>query len=332
MPANLPPHYYVLEREFKAERDPRKKLELAQELIALMPKHKGTDKLQAEMKAKISKLKKQIDTGGKKHGASSVEDYTHIDREGAGQVIIIGPPNSGKSSIVVKLTNANPEVADYPFTTHKPTTGMMPYENIQIQLIDTPPISPDHTEKYIPELVRKADIVLITVDATSPGNLEEIEFIMDYFNEKQTEFEGAPEIEITEDRRRIKKARLIITRLDQPGGDGAVDVFHEFYGEKFPVSGLAVTTGEGVEEFKKDLFESLKIVRVYCKERGKEPDMVDPVILPLGGTVVDMALEIHKDFAHNLKHAKIWGENVHDGQLVAGDYQLNDGDIVELHI
>ena len=332
MPANLPPQYYELEREFKAEKDPRKKLDLAQELLAIMPKHKGTDKLQADMKAKIAKLKKQIQSICKKHGDIQREDLTHIEREGVGQVIIIGPPNSGKSTIVAGLTNARPEVADYPFTTHKPTTGMMPYENIQIQLIDTPPISPDHTEKYIHELVRKADLVLITIDATSPGNLEEIEHLFGYFKEKNVEFHTDPAVETYLDKRKYKKSRLIITRFDLPGGEGAVEVFNEFYGEQLPVRGLAVAAGHGVDEFKNDIFKSLNIIRVYCKERGKEADMIDPVILPAGGSIADMALEIHKDFARNLKFAKLWGADVHDGQMVSGDYQLSDGDIVELHI
>jgi small GTP-binding protein len=331
MPANLPPHYYELERTFKAEKDPKRKLELAQELLAIMPKHKGTDKLQADMKAKISKLKKQLQTP-KKGGTIQIEDFTHIDKEGAGQVIIIGPPNSGKSSIVAELTNAKPEVADYPFTTRKPTTGMMVYENIQIQLIDTPPVSPEYTEKYIKELVRKADTVVITVSATSPGNLEETEYIFDYFRDKYIRFVGFPKQEFDEEGKWLKRGRLIITRIDQPGGGGAVEVFDEFYGEILPVKGLSVISGAGIEEFRRDLFRSLNVVRIYCKERGKEPDMVDPVILPVGGTVNDMALEIHKDFAHNLKFAKIWGRDVHDGQMVSGDYVLNDGDIVELHI
>ena len=145
MPANLPPQYYELEREYNAERDPREKLRLAQELLRVMPKHKGTDKLQAEMKAKISRLKKEIEGGGSKSGGPvrQVSAKDHIEKEGAGQVILIGPPNAGKSSLVDVLTHAKPEVADYPYTTREPEPGMMEFETVQMQLIDTPPISPD---------------------------------------------------------------------------------------------------------------------------------------------------------------------------------------------
>ena len=96
--------------------------------------------------------------------------------------------------------------------------------------------------------------------------------------------------------------------------------------------GLSVISGKGVDDFKRGIFEALNIVRVYCKQPGKEADTIDPVILPVGGTVTDMAQEIHKDFAYNLKFARLWGKSVHEGQMVSGDYQLSDGDIVELHI
>jgi len=331
MPANLPPQYYELEREFKAERDLHRKLELAQELLAIMPKHKGTDKLQAEMKAKISKLNSQLQSS-KKHGDAHHEDFTHIEREGAGQVIIIGPPNSGKSSIVGLLTHAHTEMAPFPFSTRKPVAGMMPFENIQIQLIDTPPIAPELTEKYIPELVRKADMVVITVDATSPGNLEEMEYLFDFFRQRSFEFSKNPSTKNEIENKWQKRGIMAVTHIDQPGGDGAVEVLREFYGNRLSIFGLSVTANLNVNEFKRALFESLEIIRVYCKQPGKEPDLQYPVLLPVGSNAAAMALEIHKDLAHNLKFAKIWGKGVFDGQMVSGEHPLHDGDIVELHI
>ena len=112
MPANLPPQYYELERAYRAERDPREKLRMAEELLRMMPKHKGTDKLQADMKSKISKHKKEIEGGGGKAGgaARTATAMDSISKEGAGQVILIGPPNCGKSSLLDTLTGAKPLV------------------------------------------------------------------------------------------------------------------------------------------------------------------------------------------------------------------------------
>jgi len=198
MPANLPPQYYELERTFKAERDPREKLRLAQELLAMMPKHKGTDKLQAEMKAKISKLKKQIDSGQKKGGGPSrTEQPDHIDKEGAGQVVFIGPPNSGKSSLLDALTNAKPLVADYPFTTREPQAGMMPYETISIQLVDTPPISPDLFETYLLGIIRNADLICTICDVGDTGCENGVRFVFDKLAERRVVL--VPEIPKAED-------------------------------------------------------------------------------------------------------------------------------------
>ena len=186
MPANLPPQYYELEREFRQERDNREKLRLAQELLRMMPKHKGTDKLQADMKAKISKLRKLLDQGGStQHGARQAAVPDHIDKEGAGQVIFIGAPNSGKSSLVDVLTHAEPVVADYPYSTREPLAGMMQFETVQIQLIDTPPISPDSYENYLSGLIRNADLVAIVADLGAEKFIDDIEFILGLLEEKR---------------------------------------------------------------------------------------------------------------------------------------------------
>jgi len=185
MPANLPPQYYELEREYTREHDPREKLRLAKELLRVMPKHKGTDKLQAEMKAKISKLKKQIDGGAKSHGARQATAHDHIDKEGAGQVILIGPPNCGKSSLVETLTHAKPIVADYPYTTREPMTGMTVFETVQIQLIDTPPISSEMYENYLSGLIRNCDLVVMVADLAAKTMVEDIRFILSKLEEKR---------------------------------------------------------------------------------------------------------------------------------------------------
>ncbi len=331
MPANLPPHYYELEREYKAEKDPREKLRLAKELMALMPKHKGTDKLQADLKAKISKLKKQIDSGGKKHGARIAEKWDSIEKEGAAQVILIGPPNSGKSTIVDYYTSAKPLIGDYPYTTREPATGMMQYETIQIQLIDTPPISDDYMENYIPNLVRAADLTVIVVDVSQPGFDERVKVIFDIMDQKRVKL--LPEVpEDPEDPKySYKKTVFAGHKFLDEGGEMGMKNLSRLYPD-YVIIPSSILDDETAEKFKDSLFKSLGIIRVFTKKVGHDPDYNDPIILPAGGTVEDAAFELHKDFARKMQYAKIWGEGKYEGQRVSSSYKLSDGDIIEFRI
>ena len=331
MPANLPPQYYELEREYKNERDPREKLRLAQELLSIMPKHKGTDKLQADIKTKIAKLKKQIQGGDKAHGARVAQAHDHIEKEGAGQVIIIGPPNCGKSSLVDTLTHAKPLVADYPYSTREPLTGMMVYETVQIQLIDTPPISPDSYENYLSGLIRNADITVLVADLGAENMLGDLRFILEKLEEKRIILKSEI-IEKPEDARLSLKKTVICAHKEYEDEDG---VKREKLKEMFPEYAMVATSildDESMEMFQKTIFEALHIIRVYTKPIGHEPDFSDPIILHKGGTVHEAAEEIHKDFAKKLKFAKIWGEGKFDGQRVQNDFKLIDKDIIEFHM
>jgi len=331
MPANLPPNYYELEREFRAERDPREKLRLAQELLALMPKHKGTDKLQADMKAKISKLKKTIEGGDKKHGARAAATHDYIPREGAGQIVLIGPPNSGKSSLIDSLTNAKPLIADYPYSTREPLTAMMMFETVQLQLIDTPPVSEELYESYISNLVRNADLIVLVCDLADPRMVANTRVVLTRLEEKRIilkpEFETQPD----DPRFCVRKAILAAHKAyDDESGEKQAELSESFPG--FKVYPTSILDEDSMAAFRRGMFEALNIIRVYTKHVGKEVELVDPVIIPVGGTVEDAACEIHKDFAQKLKFAKIWGRGTFDGQRVQRDYRLHDGDIVEFHI
>ena len=331
MPANLPPQYYELEREYRAERDPREKLRLARELLRMIPKHKGTDKMQADLKAKISKLSRQVESGDKQHGARQASLHDHITKEGAAQVILIGPPNSGKSSLVDSLTNAKPLVADYPYTTREPLAAMMTFETVQIQLIDTPPISIDIYENYMSNLIRYADLVVMVCDLADASLTDSLATVITRLEEKRIllrpEFEEQPE----DPRFSTKKAVLAAHKeYNDESGEKRARLAESFPGFKmFPTS---IIDDDSLDRFKRGIFEALHIIRVYTKHIGKEVDLVNPVILPIGGTVEDAAVEIHKDFARQLKFAKIWGQGKYDGQRVQRDYQLHDGDVIEFHI
>jgi uncharacterized protein len=332
MPANLPPHYYELEREFNKESDPHEKLRLAKELLALMPKHKGTDKLQAEMKAKISKLTKQIeDGGGVKHGAHHVDLHSHIAKEGAAQVIMIGPSNSGRSSMLESLTHAKPLVADYPYTTREPLAGMMEYETVHFQLIDTPAIDEMQFPTYLPNLIRQADLVGLVIDSSSATPIAPIDLIVKLLEEKSIIL--SPEVPVDVDNPRFLHKKTIVFAnkyVDDESGEGLKSIQSRFPG--FAIVPVSVLDDESLNNFRRAIFEAMKIIRVYTKRVGHEPEFIDPIILPIGGTVEDAALKLHKDFARNLQFAKVWGKGKFEGQRVKNSFILSDGDIIEFHI
>jgi ribosome-interacting GTPase 1 len=331
MPANLPPQYYELEREYRQEKDPREKLRLAQELLRLMPKHKGTDRLQADMKAKISKLKKALDSVGKSSGTHLAATHDHVEREGSGQIILIGPPNAGKSSLVDALTHARPLVADYPYATRAPVAGMMTYGTVQLQLIDTPPISDELYEKYLSNLIRNADIVLLVCDLGDDNILENVEVVIRRLEEKRIILAPDADQQPDDPRFRIKKALICAHKeYEDESGELQARLARRFAG--FKIIATSILDDASLTSLKRAMFEALSVIRVYTKQIGKEADMSDPVILPIGGTVEEAAIAIHKDFGAKLKFAKIWGQGKYDGQRVNRDYVLTDGDIIEFHL
>ncbi len=298
-------------------------------MFAIMPKHKGTDKLQADLKARISKLKKEIQ---QKKKAARRGDQFFVEKEGAAQVVLIGPANAGKSQILASFTNATPEVAAYPYSTVKPLCGMMPYENIQVQLVDTPPIGAEFMEPWLAGIVRNANLVSLIVDLGSEAMLEETEAVFDKLEGykillKREEGEINPLDGIAH-----KKTIILGNKCDLPLFEKNLSILTESYGQRFPVFHLSAKEKINTEKLKRYIFDSLKILRVYTKTPGKKADFEDPVILKVGSTLLDAAKEIHKDFARNLKFARVWGEGVFDGQKVQKDFILKDGHVVEFHI
>jgi len=328
MPANLPPDYFAAEQRFREARTPAEKIECLEEMLMIMPKHKGTDKLRAELRRKISKLK--ITPQGKK-GTGRHESAFRINKEGAGQVMVVGMPNTGKSSLVAALTNASPEIADSPFTTWKPTPGMMPVEDIQIQLVDTPPLTREYIESELMDLIRKTDLVLLMVDLTA-ATLKQFEEALAILKEHRI----APlhlKDRITEERRLFFIPFLVIaSKNDTPDSGELFEIFKELAGSDWPMTAASVQTGKNLELLKKQIVDHLNIIRVYAKSPGKKADMTEPFVLRKGATVDDFALKVHKDFVESLKSARVWGSAAFDGQMVQRDYILHDGDIVELHI
>jgi len=328
MPTNLPPEYFEAEKRYKAATSPSEKITSLEELIGTIPKHKGTDKLRADLRRRLSKLKASAQA---KKGVGRQDSAFHIDKEGAGQVAVIGPANVGKSALVAALTNASPEVADFPFTTWKPTPGMMPVENVQIQLIDTPPLNRDYIESELVDLIRRTDLILLVVDlqADAVQQLEktvavlaEHRILPRHLRDRHDQPRGLTFIPFL----------VLVNKSDDEGSDEDFEIFCELLEDDWPLLCASATTGRNLELLKQAVFEQLGIIRIYSKAPGKEPDLSAPFVMKKGGTLEDFAGKIHKDFVENLKLARVWGDGVYDGQPVGRDHVLHDGDVVELHI
>jgi len=326
MPANLPPMYFEAEKRFRAAKTTEDKIAALEDMLSIMPKHKGTDHLRAELRRRIAKLNQAVDKKGATQRASMV-----IPKEGAAQVAVVGLPNSGKSQLVASITNASPSVADYPFTTQTATPGMMPFENIQIQLIDTPPLGPHTVEFWIPHTLRRADALLIVTDL-SDTPVEQMEAITVHLEEMLIRIDEERVEEEPAGRLIPMKALIIGNKIDLEGAGDNYTLLQEKYEGRLPVFGVSAREGIGLEELKTRIFDVLDIIRVYTKTPGQKPDMNDPIILERGSTLENAAEEIHKDFRARMKYARLWGSGKHDGIMVKRDHVLQDGDIIELHM
>lgn len=327
MPANLTPQYLEADKRFKASRTVEEKIAALEEMLALIPKHKGTEHLQGDLKRRLAKLRGEAEQARRRRGGFSIS----VDREGAGQVVLVGPPNTGKSALLRSLTNAQPEVGEYPFTTRRPIAGMMQFINIQIQLVDLPAISEEYMEPWVPSLVRPADLALLVVDLTSASLLEDVETAIDILDRSKVALVplGSPppptgwaNVETL----------IVANKMDAGPGEGSVEILRSYYGSRFAVHAVSAQTSVGLEPLRRMIYDGLKIVRVYSKPPGKEPSMQAPIVLHKGSTIVEMAATIHKDFAQQLKFARVWGGTKFGGQRVQRDYVVQEGDIVELHI
>ena len=315
MPANLPPQYFEAEKTCRAAKNPLEKIAALEEMLAIMPKHKGTDHLRAELRSRIAKL---TQLAAKKSGAQRTSMV--IEREGAAQIVVIGLPNAGKSQLVSSITSASPTVAEYSFTTYAATPGMMEYENIQIQLIDTPPITEQSMEWWLPHMIRRADAILIVVDLTD-APLAQMEVVVEQL--------GNNKVEIGQNKTR---ALIIGNKVDMDNTGENYTALKNKYEGQFPIIAISAKVGPGLEELKQEIYRVLDIIRVYTKTPGNKPDLTDPIILNRGSTLEDAAAAVHKDFAAKLKFARIWGSGKHDGVMAKRDHILQDGDVIELHM
>ncbi len=330
MSANLSPQYLEAEEQFRSATTPDAKLEALDTMLRLIPKHKGTEKMQGDIKKRIAKWK-NLSEQSKKRGGKRL-DPSHVPREGSAQAAVIGPVNTGKSSLISVLTNLEPTIAEYPFTTRIPQPGMMFHHGIPIQLVDTPALDPSVTERWISGLIRNADISIIVLDLAREDLIEQWEAVHTVLDDlKIRPIEPGGTKTHQDDGWALVPAIYLGNKCAMGDADERLAILSELFDDLPKIHPVSVKTGSGLERFKDLVQSSLRLIRVFSKPPGKEPDLSKPFVVKEGATVTELATLVHKELAQRMKFARVWGEQVYDGQRVAMDYELNDGDIVELN-
>ncbi|OPX88816.1 MAG: GTPase Obg [Pelotomaculum sp. PtaB.Bin104] len=324
MPANLTPQYYQAEENFKKAESTAEKIAALEEMLAVIPKHKGTEKMQADLKKRLSRLRED---SLKKAKAGRIDPFL-VEKQGAGQVVLLGFPNTGKSTLISAMTRARPKIAEYPFTTTLPLAGMMSFQDILIQLVDTPPITEDMVPEGLTGTVRNANALLIVVDAGSDSCLEQLQGSYNYLMEKKIIRE-----EVTPGTRGIpsNKCLVLAAKADAVDSSENIQILKELGPPELQIIPVSAETGLGLELMREKIYEILKVIRIYTKVPGKAPDMKAPFILKQGSTVLDLATAIHRDLPQLMKNVRIWGSARYDGQSVNRDYVLADRDVVEIN-
>ena len=331
MPANLTHQYRKAEAAYRRATSREEELHCLQTMLREIPKHKGTDKLQSDLKRKISQARKLVSDAPR--SAAGHGHRRRIPRQGAGRAVLIGAPNAGKSQLVTSLTRAHPEVAPYPFTTQQPQPAMMPWHDVTVQLIDTPPIIVEAFDSTLLDLIRGADVALLVIDAGEADGIAATQRIIEHLQQTKTRLAPSSYLDLDDLGVSYTRTLTVLNKCDGPDlaqNLPLLDAFLPRDWERFPIS---AATGEGLTGLAEAIFDALNVVRVYTKlPNNKEPDYDRPFTIQRGGTLVEIAQLIHKDLARDLKHARVWGQHVHDATTVSGDYVLHDQDIVELHI
>jgi small GTP-binding protein len=296
---NQSPFYKQAELKFLNAQTNEEKLKWLEEMIRECPKHKSSEKMLANLKTRYIKLKEKIESlkksskGSKKPGIKKEEM----------QAAIIGLTNSGKSSLISLLTNANPRISEIDFTTRGPIVGMMSYQGIQIQLIEIPAIESEFYDKGIPHT---ADSVIIIID-----NLSQIQKVQELLGNSQG------------------KKIIVFNKIDLLSEQEKRRISANLQSKKYNFALISTETKEGINELKEKLFLSFDRIRVFTKEPGKEKSNT-PIVLKPGSTVKDIAEKIFKGFSQKIKETKIWGpSSKFPGQKVSLSHELKDLDVVE---
>ncbi|GIX03210.1 MAG: GTP-binding protein [Planctomycetaceae bacterium] len=329
MPANLTPQYQKAEEAYRRAQTTQERLEALETMLQLVPKHKGTEKLQADIKTRIKEVRLELEAERK---APRVVGKTYrFPRQGAATLVIVGAPNAGKSRLLKELTHADPIVADYPFSTREPLPGMMAWQDVSVQLIDTPPITPEHFEPYLLNLVRTADGALLVFDGSNDEAPEQTLHVWEQLRQRHTLLSDHTGLDANDFSLVHVRTLLVVTHADDPDVSTRLEFFHDCAPQRFAECLVELSKAADRERLRDTIYRFTNTIRVYTKAPGKPADWNAPYTLPAGSTIEDLAAKIHRDLAEKVKSARLWRDGQSDPHIVGREFPLQDRDLVELH-
>jgi small GTP-binding protein len=300
MPINAGYEYIAAEKKYLNAATMEERIAALQEMISKAPSHKGGENLRAELRLRLKKLLEKKEKA-KSVGKSSKKG---VKKEGF-QVVLIGLPNSGKSSLLAKITNARPLITEHPFATREPEIGTLDYQGVKAQIVDLPSIG---SELFDIGIVNTADLVLILVE-----NLSEIDKITSMLN------------------RAYGKKIIVITKSDLLNEEQLRKLEQTIRSKKINAIPISTVNDYNIETLKSSILKSMDVIRVYTKEPGK-PKAENPCVLPVGSTVKDVAESIRNGFFKTIKETRITGpSSKFANQKVGIEHVLKDLDTVEFH-
>jgi len=338
MPANLTPQYLCAEADYRKAVTPGDQLGALRKMLREIPKHKGTDRMQADLKTKIAKLRMVVERGDATVTRSCTANS--IAKQGVGRVVMIGPTGGGKTQLLQSLTrvsvSARSDVSGASlFSTRAPQVGMMRWQDCPLQLIDLPSIGYQPAEDELAQWVRSADLVWLVVNIASDDLIEQAQHAIDRFAMEKTKLGLETALDPSEIGVKTVATMIVATGVDLLASEEQVasclESLKGFLSLQLPTVAISALEKMNLESVLEHSLKKMQIVRVYCKHpKESEPDLEKPLFIRHGESLREMAAQIHRSLVERVKGAKVWKPGETQFLSVKPDYQPTDCDIVEL--